>query len=117
MTTTDHDTTADTGEGVEPEPDVVYQLLAFRFGVGEADFDKQDGSGVVTEPVVLFDTVLGHPEGNVNARIILAGATSAIVADEAESAAGMLLSFILSKAEQATTTNDTADEAEKGEPA
>lgn len=118
--TADAPHTAELVEAAEPEPDVTYQLLAFRFGVGMADFFP-DGAEPRSEPVVLFDAVLAEAgsEDTVNARIVLAGATAAIVADEARGSAEDLLGFILAQAgvtDDTTQTNDTA-EAEKGEPA
>lgn len=107
-----------TEEVTEPEPDVVYQLLGFRFGVGEADFHPE-GEEPRTEPVVLFDSVLveAGTEHTVNARLVLAGATSALVGEEATEAAHSLLGLILARAGVEDATSDDAPEGEKGESA
>lgn len=104
------DLSTDTEPTEEVEPDVTYALSAFRFGVGTADFDAE--GGVSTEPVVLFDAVLVDTEGHdTNARIVLAGATSALVAEEAEASATMLLQLILAAAGAQDNDNPEADPA------
>lgn len=116
--------TVDTEQEVEAvQPDVTYQLTAFAFGLGQARFSLPDTEGLTTEPVVLLDAVLvDEHDHSLNARIVLAGATSAIVAEEADEAAHGLLRFILDAAEAAaegddpTPTNDTPD-GENGEAA
>lgn len=113
---TDTPSTAELTEEVEVEPDVTYQVFAFRFGLGDADF-APDGEEPRSEPVVLFDAVLveAGTDTNVNARLVLAGATSAIVADEAEKAAHALLGLILAKAgAQDESASDNGPEGQKG---
>lgn len=93
------DLSIEPAEAEEVQPDVTYIARAFAFGLGTADFRDEDGAEG-TEPVVLFDTVLveAGTDHTVNARIVLAGATSALVAEEAEAAAVGLLGLILAEA-------------------
>lgn len=108
----------DTAPEAEPEYEVHnYVLRRFGLGIGEALFNTgEDGGDPRPEPVVLFDVLLESQDGTEHAaRIVLAGATSAIVAEEMDEAAHGLLGVILAQAGTAEDDTASTDDTPAGE--